>query len=194
MRRRNAIRWPGARLSGLVLMAALPLLAGCASVIPESGARPAATVPLSPEPRSPDTGAAAPLPATPNAPLAAPAPSPTAASAIESGVVAGPEYNELGVSADQAMAALQAFRLSCPSIQRRADASGLTQNDEWTESCAAATEWPDRDASNFFSRHFGTVQVGAGTAFVTGYYEPEIAGSRTPTPGYDVRDPAISGS
>src|SRR3989344_4461155 len=32
----------------------------------------------------------------------------------------------------------------------------------------------------------GTVQVGAGTAFVTGYYEPEIAGSRTKRTGYDI--------
>src|SRR3546814_3117754 len=35
----------------------------------------------------------------------------------------------------------------------------------------------------FFSRYFGTVQVGAGTAFVTGYYEPEIAASRDKRPG-----------
>src|SRR3546814_10978552 len=65
-------------------------------------------------------------------------------------------------------------------------ASGLTRNAEWTESCAAATGWADRDASNFFSRYFGTVQIGAGTAFVTGYFEPEIAASRTKQPGYDV--------
>src|SRR3546814_13303389 len=38
----------------------------------------------------------------------------------------------------------------------------------------------------FFSRYFGTVQVGAGAAFVTGYFEPEIAASRTRQPGYDV--------
>ncbi|MGB3793776.1 MAG: murein transglycosylase A, partial [Sphingopyxis granuli] len=110
----------------------------------------------------------------------------TATTAAEAGVVLGPEYTELGIAPDQATAALKAFRLSCPSVQRRADASGLTQNGEWTESCQAAAGWPDRDAGNFFSRYFGTVQVGAGTAFVTGYFEPEIAASRDRRPGYDV--------
>ena len=71
-------------------------------------------------------------------------------------------------------------------MQRRTDASGLTQPGEWAEACSAASGWADRDAGNFFSRYFGTVQVGAGTAFVTGYYEPEIAASRTRRPGYDV--------
>ena len=140
-------------------------------------------------PRPSETGsvvAAQPVPATPNPPLPAPAPPPTATTAAEAGVLAGPEFNDLGVSAEQATAALKAFRLSCPSLLRRADASGLTQNAEWAESCAAAKDWADRDATNFFSRYFGTVQVGAGTAFVTGYYEPEIAGSRTRRPGYDV--------
>ncbi|MGB6186758.1 MAG: murein transglycosylase A, partial [Sphingopyxis granuli] len=127
-----------------------------------------------------------PIPATPRAPLAAPAVPATATTAAEAGVVLGPEYTELGIAPDQATAALKAFRLSCPSVQRRADASGLTQNGEWTESCQAAAGWPDRDAGNFFSRYFGTVQVGAGTAFVTGYFEPEIAASRDRRPGYDV--------
>jgi membrane-bound lytic murein transglycosylase A len=168
---------------GLALI--LPLLAGCVSVIPDSGARPAAP-PAAPAAPAPSPSAAVPIPATPTPPLAAPAPPATAVTAVEAGVIAGPEYNELGIAPEQATAALGAFRLSCPSVQRRADASGLTANAEWAESCAAATAWPDRDASNFFSRYFGTVQVGAGTAFVTGYYEPEIAASRTRAPGYDV--------
>lgn len=130
--------------------------------------------------------AATPIPATPNSPLPAPPVPATATTAAEAGIVAGPEYNELGVLADQATAALKAFRLSCPSLLRRADASGLTQNAEWAESCNAAKDWADRDATNFFSRFFGTVQIGAGSAFVTGYYEPEIAASRTQRPGYDV--------
>ncbi len=36
------------------------------------------------------------------------------------------------------------------------------------------------------SRYFETVQVGDGKAFATGYYEPEIAGSRERRPGYEV--------
>src|SRR3546814_10610570 len=79
-----------------------------------------------------------------------------------------------------------AFRISCPSVQRRVDASGLTLSADWTESCTAARNWADTDALAFFTRYFGTVQVGAGTAFVTGYYEPEIAASRDKRPGYDV--------
>ncbi|MGH6634551.1 MAG: murein transglycosylase A, partial [Sphingopyxis sp.] len=98
----------------------------------------------------------------------------------------GPDVSTLGVTAEQATAALVAFRISCPSVQRRTDTSGLTQGADWTESCNAAKSWKDSDASAFFTGYFGTVQVGAGTAFVTGYYEPEIAGSRTKRPGYDV--------
>jgi len=194
------------RIGRYALLAALPLLSACASVIPEAGgARPGTappsapstapqpppapsgpTRPYQPRPSTPPGGAAKPIPATPRPPLAAPAVPATATSAAEAGVVLGPEYTELGIAPDQATAALKAFRLSCPSVQRRADASGLTQNGEWTESCQAVAGWPDRDAGNFFSRYFGTVQVGAGTAFVTGYFEPEIAASRDRRPGYDV--------
>ncbi|UNK80273.1 MltA domain-containing protein [Sphingopyxis granuli] len=194
------------RIGGYALLAALPLLSACASVIPEAGgARPGTappsapptaqqpspapsgpTRPYQPRPSTPPGAAARPIPATPRPPLAAPAVPATATTAAEAGVVLGPEYTELGIAPDQATAALKAFRLSCPSVQRRADASGLTQNGEWTESCQAAAGWPDRDAGNFFSRYFGTVQVGAGTAFVTGYFEPEIAASRDRRPGYDV--------
>src|SRR3546814_8447199 len=52
--------------------------------------------------------------------------------------------------------------------------------------CAAASSWPEASAGEFFARYFEAVQVGDGKAFVTGYYEPEIAGSRMRQPGYDV--------
>lgn len=182
----------------------VPLLAGCASVIPDSGGRVASGSPPPPvtskptptpsgpvrpyQPRPSESGvvAAKPIPATPNPALPAPPVPASATTAAASGVVAGPAFDKLGVTADQAKAALAAFRLSCPSVQRRADVSGLTQGADWTESCNAAKGWADNDASAFFTRYFGTVQVGAGSAFVTGYYEPEIAGSRTKRPGYDV--------
>ncbi len=195
---------PGARRArafGFALCAALPLLSGCASVIPDTGgARPGATAPApTPSPRpigtprayqprpSESPGAAArPIPATPRAPLPAAAVPVAATTAATSGVIAGPDFSTLGVTAGQASAALAAFRISCPSVQRRTDASGLTQGADWTESCNAAKNWKDSDAAAFFTRYFGTVQIGAGTAFVTGYYEPEIAASRTKRPGYDV--------
>lgn len=189
---------PRARTFGFALLAALPLLSGCASVIPATeGSRPAATTPApsrpagTPRPYTPrpseGAGAAAqPLPATPRAALPAPAVPADATTAATSGVVAGPDFSTLGVTADQATAALAAFRVSCPSVQRRTDTSGLTQGADWTESCTAAKNWADSDAAAFFTRYFGTVQVGAGTAFVTGYYEPEIAAARTKSAGYDV--------
>lgn len=189
------------RALGYALLAALPLLAGCASIVPDAGGSrpvanppapassrptPAAPRPYQPRPSERPGAAAQPIPATPRPPLAAPAVPATATTAATSGVVAGPDFAALGVAAPQATAALIAFRVSCPSVQRRADTSGLTQGADWTESCNAAKSWPDRDASAFFARYFGTVQVGAGTTFVTGYYEPEIAGSRTKRAGYDI--------
>lgn len=189
---------PRARSFGFALFAALPLLSGCASVVPAAdNGRPATATPAppprvgAPRPYTPrpseGAGAAAqPIPATARAPLPAPTAPADATTAAASGVIAGPEFSALGVTAQQATAALAAFRISCPSVQRRTDSSGLTQGADWTESCNAAKSWKDSDASAFFARYFGTVQVGAGTAFVTGYYEPEIAASRTKRPGYDV--------
>ncbi len=193
------------RALGFALLAGLPALSACSSVIPDAGGgrvgttprpaptpAPASTAPAGPTrpytPRPSERGsvAAKPIPATPNPTLAAAAVPTGATTAAEAGVVAGPEFETLGVTASQASAALAAFRLSCPSVTRRADVSGLTQNADWTESCNAAKGWRDDDAAAFFQRYFGTVQVGGGTAFVTGYYEPEIAGSRTKRAGYDV--------
>lgn len=195
------------RALGFALLASLPALSACSSVIPDAGGgrvettprpvpaptpAPTATAPTGPTrpytPRPSESGsvAAKPIPATPNPVLAAAAVPAGATTAAEAGVVAGPEFDTLGVTASQASAALAAFRLSCPSVTRRADVSGLTQNADWTDSCNAAKNWRDDDAAAFFQRYFGTVQVGAGTAFVTGYYEPEIAGSRTKRAGYDV--------
>jgi membrane-bound lytic murein transglycosylase A len=41
-------------------------------------------------------------------------------------------------------------------------------------------------AGEFFRQRFDWTVVGDGKAFATGYYEPEIAGSRTRMPGFDV--------
>jgi membrane-bound lytic murein transglycosylase A len=102
------------------------------------------------------------------------------------GVTRGPDIASLMPSGERARLALQAFRLSCPTLMRRADQSGLTRGSDWNNSCAAASSWPEASAAEFFARYFEAVQVGDGTAFVTGYYEPEIAGSRTQQPGYAV--------
>jgi len=73
----------------------------------------------------------------------------------------------------------QAFARACPALLRRADQSGLTRPEDWRSAC----EDPNRDPQAFFSRHFTAVRIGDGKGFTTGYFEPEIAGSRTPKPG-----------
>ncbi len=79
-------------------------------------------------------------------------------------------------------AARAAFRRSCPSLLRREDRSGLTRAGDWTAACAAASA--PGDAAAFFRDQFTPVTIAAGTGFATGYYEPEIAGSRERAPGY----------
>lgn len=82
--------------------------------------------------------------------------------------------------------ALQAFRISCPSLVRRNDQSGLTRPDDWRPACAAAASWKDGDAAGFFATNFEPAQIGDGKSFATGYFEPEIVGSRVRAPGYNV--------
>lgn len=98
----------------------------------------------------------------------------------------GPLAAGLGFRSSNARAALAAFNTSCPRLIRRKDASGLTRPDDWAPACAAASKWPPEDASGFFRTYFETATVAQGEAFVTGYYEPEIAGVRTRQPGFDV--------
>jgi membrane-bound lytic murein transglycosylase A len=110
-------------------------------------------------------------------------------------VGAGPNGRSLGIvpapagiGYDDASAtrALKAFRISCPSVIKRNDQSGLTVPADWQPACTAAKNWPDGDARGFFAEYFELAQVGDGKAFATGYYEPEIAGSRTRGKGYEV--------
>lgn len=109
-----------------------------------------------------------------------------ATSAATSGVRAGPAFAALGATEAEARAALAAFRISCPSLVKRTDRSGLTHPADWQPACSAAATWPRDDASTFFARYLEPVVLGDGQAFATGYYEPEIAGSRTRQPGYEV--------
>lgn len=69
---------------------------------------------------------------------------------------------------------------------RRTDSSGLTRGADWQPACGAAARVGTAGARAFFREYFEAVQVGDGKAFATGYYEPEIAGSRDRRPGYDV--------
>lgn len=170
VRARRPSVWHRVALGGGVLA----LLVGC-NVIPNDGPAPASGDPV-----------AQPVPATPNAALPAPPPSADASTAATAGVIAGPAVADLGLTPAGARLALTAFRISCPSVQRRTDSSGLTQAGDWTAACSAAKGWRDDDAIAFFDQHFTPVQVGEGKAFATGYYEPEILASRTRQPGYTV--------
>jgi len=119
-------------------------------------------------------------------PAPAPVPVPPAAhTARQLGLREGPPVGSLQIGQADAAAALLSFRESCPKLTTRTDASGLTRPGDWKEACDAFASWPIGRAASFFSTYFEAVQVGDGKAFATGYYEPEIAGSRTHIPGYD---------
>ncbi len=153
------------RSSIATLLAAL-LLGSCVRLVPEtSGPRPQ---PL-PQGQAP-----------------APAPPTTAPTAALLGVKAGPMATGLGFRRDNAIAALRTFARSCARVTKRADNSGLTQPQDWQPACSAVGTWPEADAPRFFAAYFETAEVGEGSAFVTGYFEPEISGVRQRQPGFDV--------
>ena len=143
----------------LALSAAL-LLSACATRVPPP-ARPA------------------PAPVEPASPTVPVLPPPATALAAGIALAAAP-----AISATEANRALEAFRLSCPAMMKRSDQSGLTVAADWYAPCAEARTITD--ASSFFRDRFDWVRVGEGTAFATGYFEPEIRGARERQPGYDV--------
>ena len=145
-----------ARLRGLAL-ASLLLLGACATQRP-------APPPVVPAP--------APVP-TPT-----PTPAPGPRNAIEAGVVMAKPRSVDPVSAARALAA---FKISCPALATRKDGSGLTQSGDWTAVCAEAASVVPGGEAAFFRDRFDWVRIGEGKAFSTGYYEPEIVGSRLAT-------------
>ncbi len=117
--------------------------------------------------------------------VAAPA-VPVAANALLAGIAAGPAIAALPVSDHDARGALASFIESCPRLLTREDASGLTRAPDWRQPCDAARGWSMARARQFFAEQFAPVQIGDGRAFATGYFEPEIAGSRTRREGFTV--------
>jgi len=198
---RKAVR--GLRLAATVALS-LSLAACAGRIVPPgaAGEAPSRGHGVRPEPVRPRAGGAAvqpggpsvsrvpngsarivgatPLPATPVVPVAG------ALNAAQSGILAGPPVASLPITEPQAEAARAAFALSCPGLMRRTDASGLTQGADWQPACQAAASVPPGQARDFFARYFEAVQVGDGRSLATGYYEPEIAGSRDRRTGYDV--------
>lgn len=154
----------------LFALGAIMTIAACARIVPES-IPPTVTPP----------------PGVTPAPTTIPTPAPVvppSTSALQAGITRGPGVGSLGLRGDDALTALSSFVESCPALLRRNDASGLTATDDWQASCAAATDWPKSRASLFFEQFFDTALVGDGKAFATGYFEPEILGSRTRRPGH----------
>jgi membrane-bound lytic murein transglycosylase A len=96
---------------------------------------------------------------------------------VELGVKAGPPVSALALSPEGAIAARSAFLTSCRVLTRRNDASRLTRGADWQPACTAAAA-SGSDAVLFFQQQFETAIVGSGATYDTGYYEPEIDGSR----------------
>lgn len=165
---------------------ALWLGLGMALALSACGGRIIPPSPTRPSPPTSQPSVIQPVAATPVKPVQVATPSASGPNARSLGVVAGPSYSSLKISSDGASRALRAFRLSCSSVQRRVDTSGLTQGGDWAAACANATSTKDEDASRFFENGFEVVQVGDGKSFATGYYEPEIAGSRLQSSGYQI--------
>lgn len=118
--------------------------------------------------------------------VTSPPAAPVAANAALAGVALGPSLAGLGLGDADARGALASFIESCPRLLGRDDASGLTRPADWQSACDAARGWDTGRARTFFAEHFTPVQVGDGKAFATGYFEPEIAGSRTRRAGFEV--------
>ncbi|MEL7198280.1 MAG: murein transglycosylase A [Pseudomonadota bacterium] len=139
---------------------AMFMLAGCVRLIPEGNA-----------------------PVTPPAPPPIGTPGTNATTAALAGVRAGPSIASLNVTSGDAETALRSFIESCPRLTSRTDRTGLTREADWQPACSAAPRAAG-NAQRFFRDNFETAVIGDGQAFATGYFEPEIAGSRTPRPGY----------
>lgn len=119
----------------------------------------------------------------PPAQPAAPAP---ALDAVSAGLKRGPSIASLRLDKADAGPALTSFVESCPQLLFRSDRSGLTRNADWTDACRAAAGWDYGKARDFFKSWFETAIIGDGAAFVTGYFEPELEGSRSRRPGFTV--------
>lgn len=153
-------------LARAVALASFALVAACATQIPPPAevSPPAATSRPSQPP-----------------PAVVPPPPPIGRNAVETGIKLEPART---LKPDEAARALAAFKLSCPAMLRRTDASGLTQAADWQGVCAQAATLDPAFAPGFFYYGFDWVRVGDGRSFATGYYEPEIEGSRTAQPDY----------
>lgn len=103
--------------------------------------------------------------------------------ALDARLQAGPALDDRALEPGDAAAALASFVESCPKLLGRTDDSGLTRADDWQAACDAARVWPAASARDFFIGYFETVRVNEGEGFLTGYFEPQIAGIRNEVGG-----------
>lgn len=97
-----------------------------------------------------------------------------------------------GWAQDDHAAAYRAFRVTCAAVAEDAPAlrPALVAMPELRHICSEAlTRPPDLDAASartFFERHFTPFRIlpPQGRGFLTGYFEPEVDGSLTPTPEF----------
>ncbi|WP_284126516.1 murein transglycosylase A [Parerythrobacter aestuarii] len=115
-----------------------------------------------------------------------PVPEATVESAAFLGIERGPRIVDLKLQPQDANLALAAFVESCDWLTVKDDRSGLTFPADWQEPCDIAHGWPATRGVDFFLQVFETARIGSGEAFATGYYEPEIAGTREQRAGYAV--------
>lgn len=123
------------------------------------------------------------LPPRPSLP-SVPAPSVAAPTAVSLTAPGMPLAPRPGFTTADLTPALTAFRASCPTLVKRADLSGLTQPGDWAAPCAAAAT--ATDGHIFFAAALLPVVIGNGRGLDTGYYEPDLAATRTPAPGFAV--------
>ncbi|MEA1071435.1 murein transglycosylase A [Sphingomonas sp. LY160] len=115
-------------------------------------------------------------------PVVVPPAPPPAANARAAGVTL---VAPTAIDPARAERALAAFRASCPAMLKRRDQTQLTTAADWQPLCDEARTLAPVSAAAFFQTRFDWLRVGNGDAFATGYYEPEIRGSRTKAPGYE---------
>lgn len=108
---------------------------------------------------------------------------PPPAPPLEAEPLAPASWQQLqGWNQDQLATALQVFQQSCKAIERR---------EQWQTACEEANTIQPNDnlaARNFFESYFLPYQVqnedGSKEGLITGYYGPELAGSRVKTDVY----------
>ena len=149
------------------------LASGCASLTKTPA--PAPSAPVEPLPETPVRSVAVPEPGP--APSAVPQPPPRPQTFQATDWRALPDWG-----ADRHGEAMPALLLSCASLKSQP---------EWQSACAAATQIASDDAAavrQFFETAFVAYAVhntdGSTEGLVTGYYEPLLRGSRTPSKTY----------